>query len=72
MLMGRRRVFLSCPVVAFSVMLSRSTMRLGGIFVMLSCFLMRVFGHDDLLLSTDGFDRTLVRLVDRVLHVTNA
>ena len=49
MLMGRRRVFFSCLVVALSVMFCCGAMRLGGIFVMLSCFLMCVFWHDDLL-----------------------
>src|ERR1019366_9267606 len=42
---GGRRVLLACCMIALSMVLRGHTMSLGGIFMMLRCFVMRVFCH---------------------------
>src|ERR1017187_8779636 len=49
---GGRRVLLACCMIALSMVLRGHTMSLGGIFMMLRCFVMRVFCHVDVLLES--------------------
>ena len=50
---GGRRVLLACRVIALSMVLRGHTMSLGSAFMMLSCFVMRVFCHVDILFGID-------------------
>src|ERR1035437_6229377 len=49
---GGRRVLLACCMIALSMVLRNHPMSLGCVLMMLSCFVMRVFGHVDLLLKS--------------------
>jgi hypothetical protein len=42
---GSRRVLLACRMIALSMVLRGHPMSLGGVFMKLSCFVMRVFCH---------------------------
>src|ERR1022692_4299248 len=42
---GGRRVLLACCMIALSMVLRSHPMSLGGVLMMLSCFVMRVFWH---------------------------
>src|ERR1039457_2655046 len=46
---GGRRVLLACCMIALSMVLRGHPMSLGGVFMMLSCLVMRVFCHVDVL-----------------------
>src|ERR1019366_842734 len=46
---GNRRVLLACCMIALSMVLRGHPMSLGGVFMMLSCLVMRVFCHVDVL-----------------------
>jgi len=47
------RVFFTCCMIALSMVLRGHTMSLGSAFMMLSCFVMRVFCHVDILFGID-------------------